>query len=40
MKPRERSLRTMAEPTKPRWPATKILADLSAKKENEPVNEE
>lgn len=35
MKPREWSLRTMAEPTRPRWPATKIFADLSEKKEGE-----
>ena len=35
MKPRAWSLRTMAEPTRPRWPATKILADLSERKEDE-----
>lgn len=37
MKPRERSFRTMAEPTRPRWPATKILADFSERKEHESV---
>ena len=34
VKPMDWSLRTMAEPTRPRWPATKILADLLEKKES------
>lgn len=33
MNPREVNFRTMAEPTSPRWPATKILADLLLKME-------
>jgi hypothetical protein len=33
VKPSERRRRTMAEPTRPRWPATKTLASLSARKD-------
>lgn len=35
VKPRWVSFRTRAEPTRPRWPATKILADLSSVKGSE-----
>lgn len=33
MKPRVLRRRWTAEPTRPRWPAMKILADLSERKE-------
>lgn len=32
MNPRVLSFRTMADPTRPRWPATKTFADFSARK--------
>lgn len=39
VKPKDWSLPSMAEPTRPRWPATKILADLLEKKESEEIKQ-
>ncbi|KAF2321596.1 hypothetical protein GH714_000575 [Hevea brasiliensis] len=35
VKPRAWNLRTIVDPTRPRWPATKILEDLLERKDDE-----